>query len=85
MLRPLDSEKNRKTSKQKQNDFKVPKRVVPLPQSQVPVSQPLPMSQPLKRPYQIDPVTNKLDGSTKRVKLSLNKEPVAMSLSRRRI
>lgn len=69
MLRPLDSEKNRKTSKQKQNDFKVPKRVVPLPQSQVPVSQPLPMSQPLKRPYQIDPVTNKLDGSTKRVKL----------------
>ncbi|ABN64940.2 Calcium/calmodulin-dependent protein kinase, partial [Scheffersomyces stipitis CBS 6054] len=38
MLRPLDSEKNRK-NKQHNNDFKVPKRVVPLSQSQ-PFSQP---------------------------------------------
>ena len=67
MLRPLDSERNRKTSKQKQNDFKVPKRVVPLPQSQVPMSQPLPMSHPLKRPYLMEPIYP--DGSTKRIKL----------------
>ena len=60
MLRPLDSEKNRKTSKQKQNDFKVPKRVVPLPQSQA-------MSQPLKRPHQIDP-----PNGTKRIKLNVS-------------
>ncbi|KAI5968494.1 RAD53 [Candida theae] len=70
MLRPLDSEKNRKTSKQKQNDFKVPKRVVPLPQSQVPVSQPRPMSQPLKRPHPIDTV----HGSTKRIRLEPSPE-----------
>lgn len=37
MMRPLDSEKNRKATKQ--NEFKVPKRVVPLPQSQQPTSQ----------------------------------------------
>lgn len=38
MMRPLDSEKNRKTKNQN-NQFKVPKRVVPLPQSQQPASQ----------------------------------------------
>lgn len=37
MMRPLDSEKNRKVTKR--NEFKVPKRVVPLPQSQQPSSQ----------------------------------------------
>ncbi|EMG45361.1 Serine/threonine kinase Rad5-like protein [Candida maltosa Xu316] len=58
MLRPLDSGKNRKSAKQQQ-DFKVPKRVVPL--SQQPGAQ-LPMSQPTKRPYHIDPKTNKRVG-----------------------
>lgn len=67
MLRPLDSEKNRKSAKQQQ-DFRVPKRVVPLSQqrgpSQVPPSSQFavpmaPMLQPKKRPYHIDPKTNK--------------------------
>ncbi|KAK6455842.1 kinase-like domain-containing protein [Scheffersomyces xylosifermentans] len=44
MLRPLDSEKNRK-NKNQNNDFKVPKRVVPLSQSQ-------PASQPVSQPRQ---------------------------------
>jgi serine/threonine/tyrosine protein kinase RAD53 len=42
MMRPIDSEKNRK-HKNPANEFKVPKRVVPLPQSQ-------PLSQPLLQP-----------------------------------
>lgn len=88
MLRPLDSERNRKSSKQQ--DFKVPKRVIPL--SQHPAT-PLPMSQPKKRPYQIDPRTNKKVDleeplTSKKVKLSdsvvaedyLKLEPLANSL-----
>lgn len=88
MLRPLDSERNRKSSKQQ--DFKVPKRVIPL--SQHPAT-PLPMSQPKKRPYQIDPRTNKKVDleellASKKVKMSdsvvgeeyLKLEPVAKSL-----
>ncbi|KGQ88000.1 Ser/Thr/Tyr protein kinase RAD53 [Candida albicans P87] len=88
MLRPLDSERNRKSSKQQ--DFKVPKRVIPL--SQHPAT-PLPMSQPKKRPYQIDPRTNKKvdleePSTSKKVKLSdsvvaedyLKLEPSANSL-----
>ncbi|KAI5953226.1 RAD53 [Candida jiufengensis] len=67
MLRPLDSERNRKSTKQKQQDFKKPKRIVPLPQSQ-PLNN-LPMSQPLKRPFHIDPITNKREESKKRIKI----------------
>lgn len=37
MMRPIDSDKNRKTNQK--NEFKVPKRVIPLPQSQQPASQ----------------------------------------------
>ncbi|RCK67147.1 Serine/threonine-protein kinase RAD53 [Candida viswanathii] len=96
MLRPLDSEKNRKSAKQQQ-DFRVPKRVVPLSQqrgaaSQVPMSQPLlapmvPMSQPIKRPYHIDPKTNKKvdfavdEPETKRLKIdNLSLEDVYLIL-----
>ena len=85
MLRPLDSGKNRKTKEQQ--DFKVPKRIVPLPQSQ-PMRN-LPASQPIKRSLeQVKPGNGSdVDFGVKRMKIEDSKstrpiyfEPIPNSL-----
>ncbi|CAK9437743.1 uncharacterized protein LODBEIA_P21210 [Lodderomyces beijingensis] len=89
MLRPLDSEKNRKTSKQ---DFKVPKRIVPLPQSQPFHNLPPTMSQPRKRAVETQPggangeSSPNVESAVKRLKIDstllnpITLEPIAKSI-----
>jgi serine/threonine/tyrosine protein kinase RAD53 len=73
MMRPIDSEKNRK-NKNQANEFKVPKRVVPLPQSQ-----PL-LQQPKKTNYNMINVPDRNENSRKR---SLEIENDSVEVSKR--
>ncbi|KAG7664767.1 RAD53 [[Candida] subhashii] len=74
MLRPLDSERNRKNKNRtnSSHDFKVPKRVVPLPQQQHPFTQP--PRQYGKHPAALDEIS--LNRSFKRTKISQTQLPI---------